>query len=244
MSVTWNPFHGCHKLSDGCRHCYMYRRDAEYGKDSSVVTKTAAFNLPVRRSRNGAYKIPPGEIVFTCFTSDFFIEEADIWREELWNMMRIRSDLIFFIVTKRPERFFVSLPEDWGTGYENVHISCTCESQYTADRRLPVFLKLPVRHKSITHEPMLQRINIRPYLEKYGNEIESVSCGGESGPEARPCDYAWVLDTMLQCVEYNVSFFFHQTGANFIKEGIRYRIDRKYQHSQAARAGIDYSKVS
>ena len=189
MSVTWNPFHGCHKLSDGCRHCYMYRRDAEYGKDSSVVTKTAAFNLPVRRSRNGAYKIP---------------------------------------------RFFVSLPEDWGTGYENVHISCTCESQYTADRRLPVFLKLPVRHKSITHEPMLQRINIRPYLEKYGNEIESVSCGGESGPEARPCDYAWVLDTMLQCVEYNVSFFFHQTGANFIKEGIRYRIDRKYQHSQAA----------
>lgn len=111
MSVTWNPFHGCHKLSDGCRHCYMYRRDAEYGKDSSVVTKTAAFNLPVRRSRNGAYKIPPGEIVFTCFTSDFFIEEADIWREELWNMMRIRSDLVFFIVTKRPERFFVSLPE-------------------------------------------------------------------------------------------------------------------------------------
>ena len=21
----WNLWHGCHKLSEGCRHCYVYR---------------------------------------------------------------------------------------------------------------------------------------------------------------------------------------------------------------------------
>lgn len=61
-----------------------------------------------------------------------------------------------FIVTKRPERFFKELPEDWGDGYENVHICCTCENQATADKKLSVFLELPIKHKSIIHEPMLR----------------------------------------------------------------------------------------
>lgn len=243
MSVMWNCWHGCTKLSAGCLNCYMYRRDALYGKDSTVAAKTGAFRLPVKKDRQGRYKIPSGELVYTCFTSDFFLEEADEWRKEAWEMIRFRSDLTFFIITKRPDRFYVSLPKDWGDGYDNVCISCTCESQYTADLRLPVFLELPIKHKSITHEPMLQKINIRKYLREYGSRIESVSCGGESGPYARPCDYAWVLDTMLQCVEYNVSFFFHQTGANFIRAGKQYHIERKDQHLQAAKAGIDYTRA-
>ena len=52
--ALWNPWHGCTKISPGCVNCYMYARDAEFGKDSSVVTKTASFNLPVRRTRQGA----------------------------------------------------------------------------------------------------------------------------------------------------------------------------------------------
>ena len=200
-------------------------------------------SLPVKKDRQGRYKIPSGELVYTCFTSDFFLEEADEWRKEAWEMIRLRPDLTFFIITKRPDRFYAGLPKDWGDGYDNVCISCTCESQYTADLRLPVFLELPIKHKSITHEPMLQKINIRKYLREYGSVIESVSCGGESGPDARPCDYAWVLDTMLQCVEYDVSFFFHQTGANFIRAGKQYHIERKDQHLQAAKAGIDYTRA-
>ena len=57
--ALWNPWHGCTKISPGCVNCYMYARDAEFGKDSSVVTKTASFNLPVKRTRQGAYKLQP-----------------------------------------------------------------------------------------------------------------------------------------------------------------------------------------
>ena len=72
MSVSWNLWHGCHKISEGCRHCYVYRQDSRYDKDSSVVTRTAAFDLPLRCKRNGDFRIPSGEMVYTCFTSDFF----------------------------------------------------------------------------------------------------------------------------------------------------------------------------
>lgn len=70
-SSLWNPWHGCHKLSTGCRHCYVYRGDSKHGKDSSIITKTGQFNLPVRRKKDKTYKIPSGNLVYTCFTSDF-----------------------------------------------------------------------------------------------------------------------------------------------------------------------------
>ena len=237
----WNPWHGCTKISPGCSKCYVYRRDAMYGKDTSVVAKTSAFSLPIRKNRQKQYKLLPEDgVVYTCFTSDFFHPDADAWRPEAWAMMKERSDLQFYFITKRPNRFYEGLPEDWGEGYDNVTICCTCENQYMADRRLPVFLELPIRHKEIIHEPMLGPINIEPYLEKYGSGIEGVSCGGESGDDARVLDYAWVLETHIQCVKYGVPFSFHQTGYHFKKGERLYTIPRKDQHDQAKKAGLDY----
>ena len=237
----WNPWHGCTKISPGCYHCYMYRRDAEFGKNSSVVTKTASFDLPLKKNRQKQYRMQPEDgVVFTCFTSDFFHPDADEWRPEAWRMMKERQDLEFYFITKRPHRFYNGLPSDWGEGYDNVTVGCTCENQNTADKRLPVFLELPVRHREIIHEPMLERIDIRRWLEKYHDRIECVCVGGESGDDAREMDYAWALETHLQCVEYDVPFSFHQTGYRFRKGGRLYRIPRKDQHIQAKKANLDY----
>jgi len=41
------------------------------------------------------------------------------------------------------------------------------------------------------------------------------------------------------CMEHNVSFWFKQTGAKFIKDGKLYSIKRQFQHSQARKAGIN-----
>ena len=247
-STSWNLWHGCKKCSPGCRHCYVYRRDAEFGKDTSVVYKTKAFRKPVQKyrtgPRKGEYKYPSGTTFLTCFTSDFFIADADEWRPEAWEIMRERSDCYFYMITKRPERILGTLPADWGKGYENVHICCTCENQRMADKRLPIYLELPLPDKSIIHEPMLEQINIRPYLEKYGPQISSVSCGGESGPEARICDYGWVLNTHMQCVEYGIPFSFHQTGARLRRGTKIYEIPREHQHEQARKAHLDYNGVS
>jgi len=234
----WNLWHGCHRISEGCRHCYVYRQDARWEIDASQVRKTARFDLPVRRNRRtGAYCIPPGETVYTCFTSDFFVEEADAWRGEAWDMIRERRDCRFVIVTKRIDRFRTGLPADWGDGWEHVSVGVTCETQDRADYRLPIYLSLPIRHRRIICEPLLEPLDLSGYLDC--RAIESVWAGGESGDSARECDYEWFLSLRRQCDEAGVGFCFKQTGARFRKEGRLYRIRRMDQHSQARRAGID-----
>ena len=238
MSI-WNPWHGCRKISAGCKNCYVYRRDAEFGKDSSIVQKTADFYLPGKRGRNRAYKLTAEDgPVYTCMTSDFFIEEADEWRMEIWQMIKERRDLHFVIITKRIHRFLSCIPKDWGEGYENVTIECTCENQEMTNRRLPLFLSLPIRHRELIHEPMLGPIDAGAYLST--GKIEHVTCGGESGPDARLLDYSWVLQVRENCIRFGVPFYFKQTGAHFRKDGKTYLIRRKDQLSQARKAGIDY----
>ena len=237
MSVRWNPWHGCRKISEGCRHCYVYRQDARHGLASDEVRRTAAFDLPVRRSRDGRFRIPARETVYTCFTSDFLVEEADPWRAEAWEMIRLRHDLRFFFITKRIDRLAAALPPDWGDGFEHVAVGCTVENQTEADRRLPLFLEAPLRHRIIIGAPLLGPLDLTPYLPA---AIEEVSVGGESGSDARLCDYDWVRAIRDQCVTAHVPFRFHQTGARLLKEGRLYRIPRDRQHEQARKAGIDY----
>lgn len=214
MSRTegWNPWHGCHKFSSGCLNCYVYRIDRRAGRDSSIVTKTADFTKPAALDRHGGYKIPSGATVYTCFSSDFFLEEADAWRPAAWEMISQRRDLQFYIVTKRIHRFAQCTPPDWGRGYENVTVSCTVEDQAAADRRLPLFLEAPIRHREINCEPLLEQIDLERWL---GGWIEKLTAGGESGENARACDYAWVQSLRTQCARRGVEFYFKQTGANF-----------------------------
>lgn len=240
ICTNWNPWHGCTKISAGCKYCYVYRQDEMYGAalSSGLCRKTGNFDLPIKRKRDRSYKIPSGYIVHTCFTSDFLLADADPWRQECWEMIRQRSDCSFVFFTKRIDRLAEQLPPDWGDGYDNVAIGCTVENQDRADYRLPIFLSLPIKHRLIVAAPLLEHIDISAYLD---DRIEEVSVGGESGLEARPCNYDWILSLRSQCAQKNVSFMFHQTGAHFIKDGRLYNIPRKMQHSQAHKAGIDFS---
>lgn len=237
MDVIWNPWHGCTKYTEGCAHCYVYRRDESIGKDASRVTRNAEFDLPLRKKRDGTWKIPPGSTVFACMTSDFFLDVADPWRAQAWEIIRARRDLRFCIITKRIVRFHERLPGDWGDGWEHVTLLCTCENQRRAQERLPVFLSLPLRHREIVCEPMLGPLDLSAWL---GPGVARVTVGGESGPDARPMRYDWALALREQCMRANVAFHFKQTGANFIKDGKQYAIPRRLQGLQAKKANIEF----
>ena len=239
--AEWNPWHGCTKYSPGCAHCYVYRRDAKYDLDASAVRQNAAFDLPIRKKRDGRYALPSPDMVFTCFTSDFFLDQADPWRAQAWAMMRERRDLNFFFITKRILRFYEQLPSDWGDGYPNVAIGVTCENQAVADERLAFLRTLPIQHKTIICEPMLEAIDLRRFLD---DGIHQVIVGGESGSGARQMRYEWALSLRDQCAEFNVPFVFKQTGANFEKDGRIYRVPRRYQHAQAQKAGISSGSMN
>ena len=234
--AMWNPWRGCKKCSEGCLYCYIHKGDVKHGIDTSIVVKTKDFYKPVEKLKNGDYRMKSG-IVYLCFSTDFLIEEADEWRNECWTMIKERQDCTFLFLTKRIERFTDCLPDDWGDGYENVVVCCTVENQKNADKKLSLFSTLPIKHKCITAQPLLERINIEEYLEG----IELVVVGGESDKLARPLDYAWVLDIREQCIRKNVGFEFRQCGTHFIKDGRNYKLQTKDLCRQAKKAGIDYN---
>ncbi len=232
---SWNPWRGCKKCSDGCLHCYIHKGDAKRGVDTGNIVKTKDFDRPLQKLTNGNYKMKSG-LVYTCFSTDFLIEDGDEWRDDCWKMIKERQDCTFLFLTKRIDRFMKSIPDDWGHGYDNVVVCCTIENQKNAEYRLEIFKDLPIKHKCITAQPLLERIDI----EKYLDDIELVVVGGESDYKARPLDYSWVLDIREQCIRKKVSFEFRQCGTHFIKDGKLYNLKTKDLCSQARKAGINY----
>ncbi len=231
----WNPWHGCHKCSPGCKNCYVFYLDSMRSKNADIITKSkTSFDLPLKKDKSGAYKFLSKSEIATCFTSDFFIEEADAWRGEAWEMMKARQDLKFLICTKRIERFESCKPYDWDEGYENVIIAVTCENQQKADERLPILIKINAWRKYILASPLLEDIDFSVYLQS--GEIDRISVGGESYKGARECRFEWVKHIKQQCDECNVKFDYHQTGSNFVMNGRRYHINHHDEYKQAKKA--------
>ena len=218
MHDIWNPWHGCVKCSEGCQNCYMYFLDRVRDKSGSDIYKTkSGFDYPLQKDRYGNYKVQSGELIRVCMTSDFFLEEADKWREEVWDIIKQRSDVKFYLLTKRPERVHKCLPSDWGNGWENVFFNVTAENQKRADERIPLLLDLPFKHKGIMCAPCIGPISIEKYLQS--SQVERVVCGGENYDGSRPCNFDWVKSLRQECVLHNVTFCFIETSTYFIKDG-------------------------
>ena len=240
MRTIWNPWHGCRKCSEGCQNCYMFFLARLHGRDGSEIGRSkSAFRYPLARDRSGRWKVPGGETLRVCLTSDFFLEDADPWRGEAWEIIRQRPDVFFFLLTKRPRRVAETLPPGWGGGWENVHLSVSAENQRRADERIPILLSLPFRHKGVMCAPLIGPVSIRPYLAS--GQIEEVLCDGENYEGARPCRYEWVKSLRDECAAENVTFDFCGTGWRFVKDGRLYRLEEPgLARDQARRSGLSF----
>ena len=195
--ATWNPWYGCHKVSPGCRGCYMYRDMAKYGRDPLAVTRSKTkFRDPLK------WKEP--RRVFTCSWSDFFHEQADEWRPEAWDIIRDTPHLTYQILTKRPENIAARIPADWGDGYPNVWLGVSAESQFYYDERVPTLMETPAALRFVSLEPLLGPIDL------YGIPLGWVIVGGESGPRYRPLDVSWIDSIAQGCSEWRVPLFVKQ----------------------------------
>jgi protein gp37 len=195
--ATWNPWHGCLKVSPGCAHCYMYRDKKRYGQDPRKVMRgKTTFDAPLR------WKEP--RVIFTCSWSDFFIEEADGWREGAWDIIRQTPQHTYQILTKRPQRIVDRLPKDWP--FPNVWLGVSVENPRFY-WRIDALCQIPAFVRFLSLEPLLAPM---PDLNLAG--IAWVIVGGESGPRCRPMKPEWVCQIRDQCAAARVPFFFKQWG--------------------------------
>lgn len=219
--VTWNPWHGCLKISDGCKFCYMYRDKMKYGQNAKLVLRAKTkFNYP--------YKIDQPKLVFTCSWSDFFIENADAWRAEAWEIIRNTPHLTYQILTKRPERILDHLPADWGDGYDNVWLGVTVENNATRSR-IKTLSEVPAKVRFISFEPLLEFLELADYMPILTQYYHWAILGGESGNDNgfyryRPCELEWFEYLVDVCKIAGISVFVKQLGTHLHNElGLRDR---------------------
>src|SRR3990167_219530 len=114
---TWNPWQGCRKVSPGCKNCYAEALvEKRMGRKFSEIRRSSpmTFNAPLKWEADLLKRpdLPIGKsFVFACSISDFFIGEADAWRDEAWEIIRRTPHLTYQILTKRPERIAEHLPK-------------------------------------------------------------------------------------------------------------------------------------
>jgi protein gp37 len=56
------------------------------------------------------------------------------------------------------------LPADWGDGWANVWLGTTTENQIEATRRIPYLVAIPAAARFLCVEPMLEAIDLSPWL--------------------------------------------------------------------------------
>lgn len=202
---TWNPVTGCTKISAGCRHCYAERMairlqamgQPAYTRGFEVVLHPDKLRLPLE------WKKP--STIFVNSMSDLFHEDIpDEFILEVFATMRRASWHRFQVLTKRADRL-EELDDviDWPS---NVWMGVTVErADYVS--RIDCLRRSGACVKFLSCEPLLGPL---PGLDLAG--IDWVIVGGESGPQSRPIEKAWVRDLRDQCTSADVPFFFKQWG--------------------------------
>jgi protein gp37 len=186
----------------------MYRDQERYGNDPKVVVRAAAatFNSPMKW--NDPVK------VFTCSWSDWFIEQADAWRPDAWDIIRKTPHITYQILTKRPENILERLPDDWGNGWPNVWLGVSVESAKYHKRVIELSdVKAAVRF--VSYEPALGPVDFQPALAS--GWIDWIVSGGESGfstgkYQARTASLDWFRAVRNDCIKWGVPYFHKQHG--------------------------------
>lgn len=239
---TFNPWIGCTKIDQECKNCYAEAYDRAFGGGGHWgpgaprrVTSAANWREPHKWNRAAA---AAGERrrAFCASLADVFDAEAPAgMREQLWALIRQTPNLDWLILTKRPERIRECLPDDWGRGYPNVWLGTSVGYTGSYDR-IDELCKVPAVVRFLSCEPLLEEIDLSPYLDLTAAEeaeawrrsedapftpadrrdafpkIDWVIVGGESGAGSRPCVIDWIRLVVAQCLTAGVPVFVKQLG--------------------------------
>jgi len=222
---TFNPWHGCVKISDGCKHCYAETLSHRWGNDFWGVDKdrksmSASYWQQPFKWNDDAKKDGERRRVFCASMADAFEDRRDLdhWRRKLWDMIEVTTHLDWLLLTKRPQNIGRLIDQRWlENPRSNVWLGTTCEDINQAYRRVYDLLRVPARVRFLSCEPLLGPIDFK-WDKSMRIGIDWVIAGGESGHGARPMNPVWARSLRDQCIEADVAFHFKQWG-DWLPEG-------------------------
>lgn len=202
--------------------------------------------------------------IFSLSLGDWLDDEVPIeWLAEMLDTIRQCSDVTWMLCSKRWEDFkkrfsdvcsqseidgdlnLCHWAEDWMCGNKiptNIIGLCSVENQEWADKRIPMFLKVPLACRGLSLEPLLGPVDLTAVTDaqRYpgaldidvlngreihhddncnwtpGNKVDWTIIGGESGPNARPCNVEWIRNLVRQSQAAGVTTFVKQLGSHYV----------------------------
>jgi protein gp37 len=227
---TWNPTHGCSKVSAGCDNCYAERISNRYGHTEHEWTaEHAAENVEEKPHKlEEPYTGGEPQRIFVDSMSDLFHSQvSDEFIRDVFAVMRNCPHHVFQILTKRPGRA-AHMTLQWP---ENVWMGTSVEDERVVER-LDLLRDCDAETLFVSFEPLVGPIE-NPDL----SGLSWVIVGGESGPDHRDMAHEWVWPIREACREQDAAFFFKQSSGPQPETGTALRcpdgIRRKYRELPA-----------
>jgi protein gp37 len=161
---TLNFWMGCDKVAPECAKCYIDRVLKRQGREPfGQLYKTKTWKDAEKWQRwaedNGNVYLR----VFTLSLSDFFHVKADGWRADAWKIIQDTPNLIYLVLSKRPQLIARRLPSDWGeNGYKNVWLGVSTGCRMTLNK-MDMLRKIPAALRFVSMEPLLEDITACDY---------------------------------------------------------------------------------
>lgn len=206
--VTWNPTFGCHKVSDGCSHCYAETIALKYGHSKLPWTaRNAPENVVLKPHKlRDPYKLKEPTRIFVNSMSDLFhpLIPTD-YRRQIFAVMHDLPQHTFQVLTKRPEIAAQWPAEEWTP---NIWMGTSVEDGRVI-HRLDSLRNCPAHVRFISAEPL-----IGPWPETVNlSGFHWLIVGGESGSGYRPMPHSWAIHLRDLCLDQGVAYFFKQSAA-------------------------------
>lgn len=221
--ATWNPVTGCDRIAAGCDNCYalalskrLKAMGAEkYQNDGSPVTSGPGFGVtlhPQALRQPYGWKAP--KVVFVNSMSDLFHAKVPLsFVQDIFDVMSGTPQHTYQVLTKRSHR--MARVADRLKWPQNLWMGVSVENQDVVGR-IDHLRQVPSAVRFLSCEPLIGPIDGLD-LDK----IHWVIAGGESGPNHRPMELAWVESIRDQCLRADVPFFFKQWGGRTPKHNGR-----------------------
>jgi len=207
---TINVWHGCDKVSAGCKHCYAEvstpvrvkrAKGLEVWGRDAARDETRSWEANLRKWNREAAASGKVHRVFGQSLSDTFEDYRDgrvvrarerddlslfALRAAFFEVVEQCTALTFQLLTKRPENVLRMVPPSWLKAWPaHVWIGCTVEDQENADRRIPHLLRVPAAVRFLSVEPQIGPVDLcRAGAMSIG---AATRCGCGSSLPAREC---------------------------------------------------------
>lgn len=165
IGETWNPTTGCNKVDRGCKNCYaekMHKRLQAMGQEKykgnfldGAVPQPDTLDIPMKWTKP--------RTVFVNSMSDLFHENVDFaFILEVMQVIQMTPQHTYLVLTKRPEvalEFWewmdLTIPngiKNW-TPPQNLWLGTSCNDQDSANKRVPILLRINGILRFISYEP-------------------------------------------------------------------------------------------